>query len=142
MLAASVEEKQHLAPPQVVLAKNVRIKIRDLRNQDPDALQSFSKIKFTEHEVGVTRDKHIVIAGFGTTTTLLEHHFQTLKKLSRRVQLLKHAHRAQGNEEKSWEEIERVVEVLDRAIEYLNTGKEQVQECVPGSEQLEETSIY
>ena len=55
-------------------------------------------------ECGVS-DKRIVIPTFQTTSKLFVQHFQILRELKHRIDLLKQAHEDQRSMERSWEQI-------------------------------------
>jgi len=90
--------------------------------------QPYTPIPLTNYEVGVQAEKSIVVPSFGTTSALFVRHFQVLRQLKRRVDLLKQSYFSQMDKDKCWEQIDVIIEVLDTGFRYLAT--EEIQETV------------
>jgi len=90
--------------------------------------QPYTPITLTNYEVGVQAEKSIVVPSFGTTSALFVRHFQVLRQLKRRVDLLKQSYFSQMDKDKCWEQIDVIIEVLDTGFRYLAT--EEIQETV------------
>jgi len=83
------EVKAFTSPPEAIIARGVRIRIKDLDEFEKSELKPFAPANLTNYEVGVNGDKSIIVPSFGTTSALFARHFNTLRKLKRRVDLLK-----------------------------------------------------
>ena len=90
------------SPPVELLARNTRIKINDIlksgsmrQNKDPNE-------KMTNVDYGVNEERQILIPSFGTCGALFSRHFDILRKLKRRIDLLKQAYEAQADDERTW----------------------------------------
>jgi hypothetical protein len=84
--------KAFISPPEAIIARGVRIRIKDLDEFDQSELKPFAPANLTNYEVGVHGDKSIIIPSFGTTSAIFARHFNTLRKLRRRVDLLKQSY--------------------------------------------------
>lgn len=73
----------------------------------------------TKTEFGVG-DKKIIIPSFHTTGKLFAQHFQILRELKHEIDQLKKAYDKQRSEIRSWDQIDKILGVLDSAIYYLN----------------------
>ena len=69
------QDKTYFSEPDAVLARGVKIKVRDFQLSDN---QQFVPPKLTNYEVGVQAEKNIVVPSFGTTSVIFTRHFQTL----------------------------------------------------------------
>lgn len=81
--------KAFTSPPEAIIARGVKIRIKDLDQHDHNELKPYAPASFTNYEVGVQGDKSIIVPSFGTTSAIFARHFNTLRKLRRRVDLLK-----------------------------------------------------
>ena len=99
---------------------------------DPDEVRARSNIKLTNFEVGVQGDRNIIVPSFGTTSTLFARHFQTLRLLKRRCDLLRQCYYAQMDNKSSWEIVDEIITVMDRGFKFLATEeiKEETQDDV------------
>ena len=79
----------------------------------------------TKSELGISPRK-IIIPSFNTTGKLFAQHFQILRELKHKIDLLKQAYLSQRSEERSWESIDRIIDVLDSACYYLDFPDEHV----------------
>lgn len=77
----------------------------------------------TRRELGVS-NKTILIPSFQTTSKLFAQHFTILRELRHRVFLLKQASEDQRSSERSWDQIDAVIVVLDEACKYLDMPEE------------------
>jgi hypothetical protein len=76
LLSMENEAKSYSAPANQIIARGIKIKIKDLEERGvPDELKTRSNVRFTNLEVGVQGDKHIIVPSFGTTTALFQRHF-------------------------------------------------------------------
>lgn len=70
------------SPPEAMLARGVKIKIKDLDDvTEPTGsmLDPYHKGKLTNFEVAVKDDKSIVVPSFGTISVLFTRHLNTLR---------------------------------------------------------------
>jgi hypothetical protein len=51
------DHDKYLTPAESVIARGVKIKIKDLNDEDPEELKANQAVKFTNYEVGVQGDK-------------------------------------------------------------------------------------
>ena len=68
--------------------------------------------KMTHEQLGVS-DKRILIPSFMTTSKLFGQHFQILRELKHRIDLLKQAYEDQRAVDRSWDQINKIIEILD-----------------------------
>ena len=68
--------------------RNVRVKIRDLVQDDEEFLKRQSAIEFTESDVVNTRHKAVVVPSYGVTSGILARHFHTMEILRNKITLL------------------------------------------------------
>lgn len=104
LLSTNKDAKAYEAPAEAFYASGVKIRIKDLQEfgSEKDEVKARSKVSFTSFEVGVQGDRNIIVPSFGTTTALFARHFQTLRLLKRRCDLLKQSYYAQMDEKRSW----------------------------------------
>ena len=57
---------------------------------------------------------------FGATGALFAKHFDILEKLKRRIKLLKQAYDNQNDVEKTWEQVDRIVKILEKGSTFLD----------------------
>lgn len=65
-------------------------------------------------------DKRIIMPSFGTTSALFARHFEILRTLKRRIDLLKQAYFAQADNERTWDQVDKILDVLEQACEFLS----------------------
>lgn len=92
LLAMDKEVKSFISPPEAIIARGVKIKIKDLDEFQHSDFKPFATGALTNYEVGVHGDRSIIVPSFGTTSALFARHFNTLRKLKRRVDLLKQSY--------------------------------------------------
>ena len=87
----------------------------------PMAHDTFMEQKkdMTSFEIGVS-DTKIIIPSFKTTSKLFAQHFQILRELNHKLQLLKKSKDKQRSEDQSWYQIDEIISVLDSGIKFLN----------------------
>jgi len=73
----------------------------------------------TAFEIGVSGTK-IIIPSFKTTSKLFAQHFQILRELNHKLQLLKKSKDKQRSEDQSWYQINEIISVLDTGMKFLN----------------------
>ena len=101
-LAASAssfqESLQDFRPP----AKPVLV-----AGMSPDAHTAYSQMaqQMTKHERGVSKKK-IIIPSFETTSKLFAQHFQILRQLKHKVDLLRQSQECQRSLERSWYQVD------------------------------------
>lgn len=100
------DAKIFVSPSEAIIARGVKIRIKDLDEHDQSELKPFQPASLTNFEVGVLGDKSIVVPSFGTTSAIFARHFNTLRKLRRRVDLLKQSYYQQMDKEKCWEHVD------------------------------------
>lgn len=87
----------------------------------PDAHETFcsqlNALSKTEFGIG---DKKIIIPSFETTGKIFAQHFQILRELKHQIDQLKKAYDKQRSEIRSWDQIDKILNVLNTAIYYLN----------------------
>lgn len=110
--------KKFSNPAEAILAKGIKIKIKDINKNDRSRAKD-KQIKFTSVEVGVHGDKQILVPSFGTTSTLFARHFDILRSLKRRIDLLKQAYEHQLDEGKSWDQVSQILQVLEKGCQFL-----------------------
>jgi len=119
MLSMSETGREFASPAQEILVRGIKIKIKDmdktLKAKDGSQVQS-NKFRMTQLEVGVQGEKQLIVPTFGMTSSLFVRQFEILRQLSRRIKLLKQAYNLQSDENRSWEQVDLIIEVLDRGI--------------------------
>ena len=75
--------------------------------------------ELTRCELGIGTRK-IIIPSFQTTGKLFAQHFQILRELQHRVQLLRKAKDKQRSEDQSWYQIDEILAVLANALRFLS----------------------
>lgn len=84
----------------------------------------------TKGELGVG-EKEIIIPSFHTTSKLFAQHFQILRELKHRIDLLKQAYEDQRSWERSWDQIDQILDVLAQGCHYLDfPGEKQIQKMM------------
>lgn len=61
----------------------------------------------------------MIVPTFGKTSALFIRHFEILRQLRRRISLLQQAYKEQFDEKRSWKEVDEIIEVLERGINFL-----------------------
>ena len=89
--------------PNAMHIRGIKINIKDLDNFEPELNKPYVPTKLTNYEVGVHGEKNIIIPSFGTTSAIFARHFNTLRQLRRRLDLLKQQYYSQMDQEKCWE---------------------------------------
>ena len=84
-----------------------------VNGMSPDAHLVFKKTctDMTKVEMGVS-DKKIIIPSFNTTSKLFAQHFQILRELRHKIDLLKQAYENQRSMDRSWEQIDDILNIL------------------------------
>lgn len=75
------------SPPVAMHCRGLKIKIKDFDGTGEN--KPWLEASLTNHDVGVQGEKNIIVPSFGTTSALFARHFNTLRQLRRRVDLLK-----------------------------------------------------
>lgn len=119
LLSMKKDANSYTSPPEAILARGVKIRIKDLDEFDKSELKPYAPAQLTNYEVGVQGDKSIIIPSFGTTSAIFAKHFSTLRKLKRRVDLLKQSYYAQMDPDKCWEHVEQILEFMDKGFRFL-----------------------
>lgn len=78
----------------------------------------------TKHELGVS-DKKIIIPSFGTTSKLFTQHMQILRDLKFRVGMMTRASNDQRSRDQSWEQIQEIQNVIQKALYFLDFPDDQ-----------------
>lgn len=65
-------------------------------------------------------NKKIIIPSFSTTSAIFTQHCMVLKDLKKRIDALKFSYFKQRAEDRSWELIERILDVLDKGTQFLD----------------------
>ena len=84
--------KKFESPANVVLARNITVKIKDIPKNTTLRGKTQEQERMTNNEMGVTDEKQIVVPSFGTVGALFARHFDILRNLKRRIMLLKQSH--------------------------------------------------
>jgi len=114
-----------LSPPETILTRTYHLKIKDIRAfGEPDFLKPQSDVTFPSDEVGMTNGKQIVIPSMGAMSEMFQQHFHILRSLKRRISLLIQAYYLQKDEDKSWEQVEEILRVLERGCLFLAISEE------------------
>ena len=92
----------------------------------PDAYITHQQQKhlMTREEIGVS-SKKIIIPSFDTTSKIFSQHFQILRELKHKIDLLKQAYEDQRSIDRSWEQIDAILNVLSQGCYYLDFHDEQ-----------------
>lgn len=88
-------------------------------NDDAYNVYKVHQNEMTNEELGVS-DKRIIIPSFSTTSKLFRQHFFILRELRHRIDLLKQAYEDQRAIDRSWEQINQILEILEQGIHYLD----------------------
>ena len=80
------------SPAVEILARNYKIKIKDILQEGCLKNNRDKMDKMTSIEWGVSEDKQILVPSFGTTGALFARHFDILRNLRRRILLLKQSY--------------------------------------------------
>jgi hypothetical protein len=113
------EAKAFTSPAEAIIARGVKIRIKDLDEFDQSELKPYAPASFTNYEVGVHGDKSIIVPSFGTTSAIFARHFATLRKLRRRVDLLKQSYYLQMDKERCWEHVDQIIDFMDKGFRFL-----------------------
>ena len=97
-----------------VIAGGVKLNIASLTKDQFD-----SQKNVTQEESSIN-NKRIIIPSFSTTSALFSQHFGILRDLRRCIDGLKKAYYSQRDEERSWEQVEKILNVLDSACKFLD----------------------
>jgi len=84
--------KKFESPANVVLARTVTIKIKDIPKNTTLKGKAIGQERATNKEVSLQGDREIVVPSFGTTGALFARHFDILRNMKRRITLLKQAY--------------------------------------------------
>ena len=97
-----------------------------VNGMSPAAARTFKAMENeqTKEELGVS-DKKIIIPSFHTTSKLFAQHFQILRDLKHRIDLLRQSYEDQRSEERSWEQVNSILHVLQEACVYLDFPSEE-----------------
>lgn len=85
----------------------------------------------TENET--INHQKLLIPSFSTTSAIFNKHLTILKDLKKRIDGLKHAYLKQREEERVWEIVDRILDILDKGCNFLDFNK---QEHTPTKEPL------
>ena len=77
------------SPAVEILARNYKIKIKDILKEGELKANRDKMDKMTSIEWGINDEKQILVPSFGTTGALFARHFDILRNLKRRIILLK-----------------------------------------------------
>ena len=101
--------------------KQLTLPANTVGGMSPDAHQTYTSqinaLSKTEFGVG---EKKIIIPSFETTGKLFAQHFQILRELKHQIDQLKKAYDKQRSEIRSWDQIDKILNVLNTATFYLN----------------------
>lgn len=93
LFASDQPKDSFLSPPEAVLTRTYRLKIKDIRAfGEPDYLKPQSDVTFPSDEVGMTNGKQIVVPSMGSMSEMFQNHFHILRSLKRRINLLTQAY--------------------------------------------------
>ena len=120
MLDRSDNAKKFESPANVVLARGIQIKIKDIPKNTTLKGKVTSQERSTNFEDSIMGDKQIVVPSFGTAGALFARHFDILRNLKRRILLLKQAYLNQQDDEKAWEQVAQIIKTLDKGCLFLN----------------------
>ena len=81
--------KKFESPANVVLARGVNIKIKDILKEASLKGKKNKVERLTNIEHGMADEKQIIVPSFGATGELFARHFDILRTLKRRILLLK-----------------------------------------------------
>lgn len=95
--------KKFESPANVVLARGITIKIKDIPKNTTLKGRVVNQERQTNAETSFTGDKEIIVPSFGTTGALFARHFDILRNLKRRIVLLKQAYENQQDEDRAWD---------------------------------------
>ncbi|CDW81151.1 UNKNOWN [Stylonychia lemnae] len=104
-----------------ILAGGVKLNIGQLGKDLAGDSQTNGQKKgtFTQEETSIG-NKKIIIPSFSTTSALFSQHFSILRDLKKRIEGLKQAYYSQREEERSWEQVEKILHVLEAACKFLD----------------------
>ena len=129
--------KKFESPANVILARGINIKIKDILKEANLKGKKNKSERLTNIEHGLSDDKQVVVPSFGATGALFARHFDILRTLKRRILLLKQSFEFQADEERSWDHIRGIIDVLDKGSKFL-TFDELVNPTITGSAQAQE----
>ena len=112
--------KKFESPAEVILARGVAIKIKDIPKQTTLKGRALAPERMTNYEVDPKHGTQLVVPSFGTAGALFARHFDILSTVKRRVYLLRQAYESQQDSERTWEQVAEIVRVLDKAILFLS----------------------
>ena len=112
--------KKFESPANIVLARGVSIKIKDIPKNTTLKGRVVEQGRETNFESSLRGDKEIVVPSFGTTGALFARHFDILRTLKRRINLLKQAYDTQIDEERTWEQVASIIKTLEKGCQFLN----------------------
>ena len=97
------QEKVEEKPPEPEVATRRRTLVPQI---DPKQLEKAPQIpqaiKLTQVESGLS-SKQIIVPSFETTTKVFQEHFQILREVKHKIDLLKQAYYGQMDKKKTWE---------------------------------------
>eukprot|EP00347_Sterkiella_histriomuscorum_P013232 403365504 len=104
-----------------ILTGGVKLNIAQLsKDFTGDHSQSQQKKgNLTNEELSIG-NKKIIIPSFSTTSALFSQHFSILRDLKKRIEGLKQAYYNQREEDRSWEQVEKILHVLEAACKFLD----------------------
>lgn len=114
MLDRLENAKKFESPANVVLARTVTIKIKDIPKNTTLRGKAIGQERATNKEVSLQNDKEIVVPSFGTTGALFARHFDILRNLKRRIILLQQAYKNQQDEQRTWDQVSAILSILEK----------------------------
>lgn len=112
--------KKFQSPANIVLARGVTIKIKDIPKNTTLKGRVVEQGRETNFENSLRGDKEIVVPSFGTTGALFARHLDILRNLKRRINLLKQAYDTQIDEERTWDQVASIIKTLEKGCSFLN----------------------
>ena len=77
------------------------------------------KFLLTANQLGLSK-KQLMVPSFDTTAKIFGQHFLVMRELKHKIDLLKQAYYGQNDRKKTWEQVDRIVEVLTVGQHYLD----------------------
>ena len=84
--------KKFESPAEVILARGINIKIRDIPKNTSLKGKALAPERMTNYELDPKHGTQLVVPSFGTAGALFARHFDILSTVKRRIYLLKQAY--------------------------------------------------
>ena len=107
--------KRFESPASAILARNVRVKLKDIPKATSLRGRVLPQERETNRPASVVPGESVIVPSFGTTGALFARHLSVLDKLKRRIYLLRQASVDQSDSVRAWEQIRLIYDILEDA---------------------------